>query len=149
MLVGPVEVLHLRQRFSAVDGGGQLICQLALFVNGALHGLPALLQSPEVLEPLLQRSERGIVHGAVKLLAVAGDEGDGVALVQQAHHVFHVLRGLVQLLRQRLNDVHTLIPFKRAPLCGALFVFCLPVVEALCFVFRLTAHPDAQPLENL
>ena len=96
LLVGAVQVLHLRQRLGAVDGGGQLLRQLALLLDGEFHRLPPFLEAPEVLEPFLQGPEGGVVHGAVELLAVPGDEGDSVALVQEAHHVFHMLRPLVQ-----------------------------------------------------
>ena len=98
MPVGAVEVLHLRQGFGGVDGGGQILRQLALLGDRALHRLPPLLKTPEVLEPLLQGAEGGVVHGAMELLAVPGDEGDGVALVQEARHVLHVLRSLAELL---------------------------------------------------
>ena len=104
LLVGAVQILHLCQGPGGVDGGGQLLRQLALVLDGFFHRLPALLQAPEVLQPLLQGAEGGVVHGAVEFLAVAGDEGDGVALVQQGDDVFHVAQGLVQLPGQQLGD---------------------------------------------
>ena len=58
------------------------------------------------MEPFLQRPEGGVIHSAMKLLAVAGNEGDRVALVQQPDHVFHMPGVLIQLLRQRLNHIH-------------------------------------------
>ena len=58
------------------------------------------------MEPFLQRPEGSVIHGTMKLLAVAGDEGDRVALVQQPDHVFHMPGVLIQLLRQRLNHIH-------------------------------------------
>ena len=41
--VGTVEILHLRQRFGAVDGGGQVLRQLALLLDGLFHRLAAFL----------------------------------------------------------------------------------------------------------
>ena len=119
LLVGAVQVLHLRQGGGGVDGGGELLRQLALLLDGLLHRLPAVLQVPQVLEPLLQGPQGGVVHGAVELLAVAGDEGDGVALVQKAHHVLHVLRLLIQLLGNALdNGVHSVsFPYQPGPRC--------------------------------
>ena len=69
------------------------------------HRLPAFRQVPQVLEALLQIPQGGVVHGAVKLLAVAGDEGNGVALVQKADHVFHMAGVFVQLRCQLLNEI--------------------------------------------
>ena len=71
----------------------------------SLHRLPAFRQVPQVLEALLQIPQGGVVHGAVKLLAVAGDEGNGVALVQKADHVFHMAGVFVQLRCQLLNEI--------------------------------------------
>jgi len=65
---------------------------------------PALLKAAEVSQPLLQGAEGGVVHGAVELFAVAGDEGDGIALVQQLNHVGHVLGGFVQFLGELFDD---------------------------------------------
>ena len=111
LLIGAVQVLQLRQGLGPVQGGGELLRQLSLAFDGFFHRLPALLQAPEVLEPLLQGAEGGIVHGAVQFLAVPGDEGDGVALVQQPDNVFHVLWIFVKFLGQCLNNVHDSNPF--------------------------------------
>ena len=54
--------------------------------------------------PFIARYRKEL-HGAMELLAVAGDEGDGVALVQKADHVFHVAGILVQFSCQLLDDV--------------------------------------------
>ena len=95
-----------------VDGGGEFLRQLALFLDRPLHRLPAFRQVPQVLEALLQIPQGGVVHGAVKLLAVAGDEGNGVALVQKADHVFHMAGVFVQLRCQLLNEIlHAPVPF--------------------------------------
>ena len=106
LLIGTVEILHLRQRSGTVDGGGQLLRQLPLLLDGLLHRLPALGQIPQVLEPFLQRAQSGVIHGAVQLLAVAGDKGDGISLIQQADNVFHMLRVFIKLLCNGLNNIH-------------------------------------------
>ena len=46
LLVGTVQVLHLRQRGGAVDGRRQRIGQLALSLDGGLDLLPPLVQVP-------------------------------------------------------------------------------------------------------
>ena len=106
LLVGPVEVLHLRQGLGAVDGGGQLVGELSLLGDGFFHRFPALIQIAQILQPLLQGAQGGVVHGAVELLAVAGDKGDGVSLIQKLHHIFHIFFVCVQFLCKRVNDIH-------------------------------------------
>ena len=111
LLIGAVEILHLRQGGGGVDGGGELLRQLALALDGGLDLLPPLVQIAQVLQPVGQGAQGGIVHGPVELLAVAGDEGDGVALVNEAHHVLHVGLAPAQLPGQYLNDcVHISAP---------------------------------------
>ena len=104
LLVGPVQILHLRQRGGVFDGGGQLVGELALPIDGGQHLLPALGQITQVAQAILQLPQGGVVHRAVEFLAVAGNEGDGVALVQKGDDVFHVAQGLVQLPGQQLGD---------------------------------------------
>ena len=111
-LEGAVEVLHLGQSLGVFDGGGEGGGQLALGLNGPQDLLPPLLQAPQVGEPGLQGAQGGVVHGTVELLAVAGDEGDGVALVQQGDDIFNVGELLVQLRRQDFgNGGHGVAPF--------------------------------------
>ena len=107
LLIGAVQVLHLRQGGGAVDGGGQLVGELPLAVDGVFHLLAALVQVPQIAQPVLQGPQGGVVHAAVQLLAVAGDEGDGIALVQQVDDVLHMGQGLVQLPGQNFgNGLH-------------------------------------------
>ena len=106
MLVGAVEVFDLGERFGAVDGGGELVCKLALLVDGLFHRFAALFKTAEVLEPLFERAQRGVVHCTVELLAVAGDKGDGVALVEQMHDVFNVPGVFAELGSKGLNEIH-------------------------------------------
>ena len=69
----------------------------------------ALRNLEERLQYLRNLAER---REAVKLLAVAGDEGNGVALVQKADHVFHMAGVFVQLRCQLLNEIlHAPVPF--------------------------------------
>ena len=104
LLIRAVEVLHLRQGGGPVDGGGQLVGELALLLNGFFHRLPALRQPPQILEPVGQGADQLVVHGAVEFLAVAGDKGDGVALVQEGDDVLYVLLRAVQLPGQYCCD---------------------------------------------
>ena len=106
MLVRAVEVFDLGERFGAVDGGGKFIGELALLIDGLFYGLAAIFKTAEVLEPLFERAQRRVVHRAVELLAVAGDKGDGVALVEQMHDVFNVPGVFAELGSKGLNEIH-------------------------------------------
>ena len=50
-----------------------------------------MAQGIQYFAPGFQGTQGRIVHGAVHFLAVAGDEGDGVAFVNQRDDVFNVL----------------------------------------------------------
>ena len=106
LLIGAVEILHLRQGLGTVDGGRQFLRQLALVGDGLLHRRAALLQAAQVLQPILQGAQGGVIHGAVELLAVAGNEGNGIPLIQKLHHVFHMLYIRIQFLRKGINNIH-------------------------------------------
>ena len=105
--IGQIQVLQLRQGGGGLDGGPELRRQLALAVDALEDGLPALLQTPQVLQAGLQGPQGAVVHGAVELLAVAGDEGDGVPLVDELNDVFNVLGAPVQFPGQSCDDVHS------------------------------------------
>ena len=108
--VGPVQVLHLRQGGGALDGLLQFGGQVPLLLDGGLHLPFAGRQAPQVVQPVRQGPDGLVVHGAVLLLAVAGDKGHGVALIQQGHHGLGVLRLYVELRRQSLYHlVHRVI----------------------------------------
>ncbi len=103
LLIRAVQVFRLRQSGGGVNRGGKLIGELSLALDGALDLLPAFLQVPQILQPLLQGAQRGVVHGTVEFLTVPGDEGDGIALVQQGHDVLHVPLAPAQLPGQNLH----------------------------------------------
>ena len=105
-LVGTVKVLDLGERLRRVDGGGKLVGQLLLLGDARLNALLAFGEIAQIGKTLLKRAQGGVVHRAVQLLAVAGDEGDGVALVEQSDDIFNVLGGTVQLACELFNDGH-------------------------------------------
>src|SRR5690606_35235297 len=61
-------------------------------------------QVPEVAEPVLEGPQGLLVQPARLLLPVAGEEGDGVPLIEKGDHPLHVTRGEVQLLAQLGQD---------------------------------------------
>ena len=78
-----VQVLDLLQRLSALDGLLQLGCELALLRNALGDGLLALIQVAERGQPVAEAGELYLVQPAGVLLAVAGDEREGVVLVEE------------------------------------------------------------------
>ena len=113
LLIGAVKILHLRQGLGIVNGSGQLLRQLPLLLNGFFHRLPPFLEAPEIGKTLFQRAQGGVIHGPMEFLAVAGDEGDGIALVQKGDDVFNVPGVLPQLLSQNFYDFLHGISFLR------------------------------------
>ena len=113
-LVGAVEVLDLRERRGLVDGLCQLVRQLFLRGDGGLDLLAPLGEIAQILQPRLKRAERRVVHGAVLLLAVAGDEGNGVALVKKGDDICDIFLSAVEFLRQKFgNGLHEGAPFQK------------------------------------
>ena len=104
LLIGAVQILQSGQRGGIVDGRTQLLRHLPLLLDGLFHGLPPLLQRAQVLQPLRQGAQGCVVHCPVQLLAVTGDEGDGVPLVQQSDHVVYLGLLPVQLPGKNLID---------------------------------------------
>ena len=48
-----------------------------------MHGLLLVVQLAQIGKPVVQRAQRLVVHTARGLLAVPGDERDGVALIDE------------------------------------------------------------------
>ena len=64
LLIGAVQVLHLRQRAGALAmAAASSGVSLLLSLDGGLHLLPPLLQIPQIGEPVLQLPQGGVVHG--------------------------------------------------------------------------------------
>ena len=82
-LVGKVQIFELTLVERLVDARLQLVGQLALFLNGGEDGLFAGNQLAEIEELFFDGADLDFVEIAGRLLAIAGDEGDGGALVQK------------------------------------------------------------------
>ena len=78
---GAVEVLHLGERRGGVHRGAELGREPARLLDQAKHVLLAGLERFEIGEPLAEGAQRLVVRSTGALLAIAGDEGEGVALV--------------------------------------------------------------------
>jgi hypothetical protein len=81
--VGQVEVFELGLGGGGRDPRRQLVGELALGLDRAADGLAPRVELAQIGEPLLQLAQLGVIQAAGRFLAVAGDEGDGGALVQE------------------------------------------------------------------
>ena len=85
LLIRAIDVLQFGER----RGGGELLFQLirhlALLRDGRGNRLAALIQSAQIIQPFADLAQLLVVHRAGHFLAVPGDEGDGVALVDQRY----------------------------------------------------------------
>ena len=111
LLVGAVEIFQSGKRFRLVNGGGKFLRHLSLLGNGIDDRFAALVQIAQILQAFVQGAQGGVIHGAVHLLAVSCDKGDGVALIEQLNHIVDI--GLVEaeLLSELEIDVHESVSF--------------------------------------
>ena len=108
--VRTVHVVELGEGGGRVKGGGHLGGEGSGRVDQAAHLLAPLLEAAQVLEALRELAERLVVEAAVRLLAVAGDKGDGVSLVDELDHLL-CLPGLQgELIGKRLGEIHLVPP---------------------------------------
>ena len=83
-LIGPVEVLHGLERDCRVQLRGQLVGQLLLGGDLGFDRISSLGQLAQVFQPLPDVPDLHLVQPARDLFAVARDEGDGIAVIQEA-----------------------------------------------------------------
>ena len=107
LAVGLVEVLDALELRGRADLGLELGGELALGANENDDVLLALLEIAQVGEALLERAEGDVVHATRRLLAVARDEGDGVALVDKGNGRLHGGALEAELLGKCGDDIHT------------------------------------------
>ena len=93
-LVQVLDALHDR---GLVDLRAQVGRELALLLDGAQHLVLAGFEVAHVAQALVQIAQRRIVDAAGGLLAVAGDERDGVPLVYEVDDGRDLRGGQVQL----------------------------------------------------
>ena len=102
-LVGPVDILHLGQCSGIVQTFLQFGGHGVLLRDAAGDLLPAGIQSAQVVQALAQAAKHLVVHGAGGLLAVPGNERNGIALINQLNSTLHMLGIQRKLLRKLLN----------------------------------------------
>ena len=83
LLVGQVQVFQLLLGRRGVDQQAQFRRQLALLVDALQHRLAAVFQFADVGQPGFQFTQLDVVQAVRRFFAVAGDEGNGGAAVEQ------------------------------------------------------------------
>ena len=104
--VGAVDIVDLGDGDGRVDGGDQLVGQLALRLNEILDLLTALFDIAQIIQPLLKRTQYGVIKTPRDLFAVTRDEGDGVALVNESDRLFDLIDRKVQFFGECFDNVH-------------------------------------------
>ena len=66
-----------------VNAGAQFVCQFALLFNRGKDGSPALIQRTQADEFVGDDADLFIVKRARHLLAITGDEGDSIVIIQK------------------------------------------------------------------
>lgn len=103
-----VDVVHLGDGGGTLNGCANLLGQLALRADQILHLLLPLGEVSQCCQLFVQRTQDAVVQTARDLLAVPGNEGNGVPFVDQLYRFSDLLRSQVQLLCQCLYDIHLL-----------------------------------------
>ena len=120
--VGLVEVLDALELCGLANLLLELGREFALGIDKQDHVLLALLKIAQVGQAIVERTQGDVVHAARGFLAVARDEGNGVALVDELDGRFDVCGLKVELVGELFNQVHRAplncgVPIVRAPLC--------------------------------
>ena len=97
--IGEVKVLQLHERGRAVDRRLKLVRHLLLRGDRGGNLLAALVKVAQIGQSILKATKRIVVHASRHFLAVAGNEGNGISLVQHLHRFFNVFLGEGKLLR--------------------------------------------------
>ena len=97
-LIGAVDVLDLGQSLGLGQRGGQFGRHGPLLGDGGGDFLLALIEAAQIFQTVAQIAQHLIVHRAGGLLAVAGDKGDGVPLIDQFNSPLDIFDIQVQFL---------------------------------------------------
>ena len=92
-LEGQVDVFKFGLGHGFCNRQGKRIGQLALFRDRPKDRATPRLKLAQITQPFLQFAQLGVVKAAGHLFAVARDEGDGRAAIQQVDRRRHLTRG--------------------------------------------------------
>ena len=88
--VGTVKVFHHHEGFCRQNFFLQFIRKLSLLLNASDHLFFLFFQIAQIIQSFVKGSQNLIVQGACGLLAVTGDKGNGISLVDQFHSGLHL-----------------------------------------------------------
>ena len=108
--VWAVQILQLGQGLGPAQLVLQFVCQHVHIRQGFFDFLAAFVQIAQVFQPLRQFAQHLVVQGAMGLLAVPGDEGNGVARVQQLDHGLYLLGTQGKFLGKQRGKIHVMFP---------------------------------------
>ena len=98
---------------------GQLLGEFPLRLNRTKDGLLALGQQPHLGQPSLNLPNLFLVQPARLVFTITGDEGNGIALVEQLYRGLDLTQGdiqtasdLSQINRYRICHIHSILPRK-------------------------------------
>ena len=106
----PVQILNRHLGLRILDLGAQGRRQFPLGLDALDDLFLFVLEIAQIGQPLIQRAKLLIVQCPCRLLAVAGDKGDGIALVDQRDRRLHLPQLHLQLTGDHFRDLSVLIP---------------------------------------
>ena len=86
LLIRAVDILQLGERRRSRELLFQIAGHFSLFRNRSGNLFPALIQPAQIVQPLADFAQLLVIHRAGHFLAVSGDKGNGVALVDQRNN---------------------------------------------------------------
>ena len=105
-----VQVFQLHKRADQSDLPSQLIGQLPLLLNRFQDSLLPFFQRTEVAQSLIQHAQLFIIQRPVSFLAVAGNEGNGIPVIDQLHHCLDLPLLYGELFCDHFTDIHNTYP---------------------------------------
>ena len=88
---GAVNIVNFGKGGGLVQCGRHLFRQIALRLDELADFLPAGIQIAEILQLVGDLTDQLVIHGTVHFLAVTGDKGDGISLVQQGDDIGNIV----------------------------------------------------------
>lgn len=104
--VGTVQVVYSHQSLCCQNLYLQLLRQLALLLDASQHLIFLILQSPKVIQPLVEITQHLVVQRSGRFLSVSGNKWNCIPLVDELHRGLHLPPLNAQLLRQFLTNIH-------------------------------------------
>ena len=114
LLVRAIKILEGLELFGGFDGCAQLVRQLALLLDACAYFLLPLDEAAQICEARLHLTQHLVLKGAGRLLAVACNKGNRIAVIEEGNDGFDLLRTDGELARDRggnVGNTHGIKPF--------------------------------------